>query len=102
MEPKTNGFSHNLNKRKSATKIILFEHKPDKTHSRIFSQQNEALEHDLHLKSGNYDIIGNTGLVWGVTTETAIVKATGTGKPYFRKCSMVPVSLSFKSCDTSN
>jgi len=102
MEPKSNGFSHNQDKRKSATKIILFEHKPDKTHSRIFSQQNEALEYNLHSKSGNYHVIGNTGLVWGVTTETTIVKATDTGKPYFRKCSVVFVNLSFKSCDFSN
>jgi hypothetical protein len=57
-----------------------------------FHQQNEALEYDLHSKSGNYHVIGNTGLVWGVTTETAIVIATGTMKPYFRKCSMTPMS----------
>ncbi len=36
-----------------------------KTHSQLFSQQNEALEYDLHSKSGNYYVIGNTGLSLG-------------------------------------
>ena len=37
----------------------------------------------------DYRVIGNTGLVWGVTTVTEIVKATGTGKRSFYKTSYI-------------
>jgi ketosteroid isomerase-like protein len=37
----------------------------------------------------DYRVIGDTGLVWGVTSENVIVKATGTGKRYFYKRSLV-------------
>ena len=37
----------------------------------------------------DYKVIGNTGLVWGVTTTTVIVKATMTGKRTFRKETLV-------------
>ena len=37
----------------------------------------------------DYRVIGDTGLVWGVTTNTAIVKATGMGKRTFHKETIV-------------
>ena len=37
----------------------------------------------------DYKVIGNTGLVWGVTSTNIIVKATMTGKRTFSKVSMV-------------
>jgi len=37
----------------------------------------------------DYRVIGNTGLVWGVTTTTVMSKTKGTGKTYFRKNSLV-------------
>ena len=37
----------------------------------------------------DYRVIGDVGLVWGVRTSIAIVKATGTGKRVFEKESLV-------------
>ena len=37
----------------------------------------------------DYRVIGDTGLVWGVTTNTIIVKATGRGKRTFNKETIV-------------
>jgi len=37
----------------------------------------------------DYKVIGDTGLVWGLRTALAIVKATGTGKRYFSKTTLV-------------
>ena len=39
-----------------------------------------------------YRVIGNTGLVWGVTTTDIINKATGAGRRLFHKSSMVFVN----------
>ena len=36
----------------------------------------------------DYRVIGDVGLVWGVRTSVAIVKATGTGKRTFEKESL--------------
>jgi uncharacterized protein (TIGR02246 family) len=37
----------------------------------------------------DYRVIGDTGLVWGVTTNTTFVKATGLGKRTFEKETLV-------------
>ena len=37
----------------------------------------------------DYKVIGNTGLVWGLSSRMVIVKATGNGKRYFYKTSYV-------------
>ena len=37
----------------------------------------------------DYRVIGDVGLVWGVRTSIAIIKATGTGKRTFEKESLV-------------
>ena len=37
----------------------------------------------------DYKVIGNTGLVWGLQTVGAINKATGMGKRYFSKSTLV-------------
>ena len=37
----------------------------------------------------DYRVIGDVGLVWGVRTSVAIVKATGAGKRTFEKESLV-------------
>ena len=37
----------------------------------------------------DYQVIGDTGLVWGVCSTMAIIKATGTGKRNFYKTSYV-------------
>ena len=44
----------------------------------------------------DYRVIGDTGLVWGVTTNTTIVKATGTGKRTFCKETLVFVKSNGK------
>ena len=44
----------------------------------------------------DYKVIGNTGLVWGLTTATVIVKATGTGKRTFNKSTLVFVKTDGK------
>lgn len=37
----------------------------------------------------DYKVIGNTGLVWGLRETVTIVKATGTGKRNYYKCTYV-------------
>ena len=44
--------------------------------------------HDSWYKV-DYQVIGNTGLVWGVRSAIVIVKATGTGKRNFMNTSLV-------------
>jgi hypothetical protein len=44
----------------------------------------------------DYKVIGNTGLVWGLTTATVMVKATGTGKRTFNKSTLVFVKTDGK------
>ena len=55
----------------------------------MFTQWLETHIYRANWNKVDYRVIGNTGLVWGVTTVTVIVKATGTGKRYFRKSSIV-------------
>ena len=43
-----------------------------------------------------YRVIGDTGLVWGVTTTDIINKATGTGRRLFHKSAMVFVNVDGK------
>ena len=44
----------------------------------------------------DYRVIGDTGLVWGVTINDTIVKATGTGKRNFHKETLVFVKSNGK------
>ena len=39
----------------------------------------------------DYKVIGDTGLVWGLRASTHIVKATGAGKRFFAKTTLVYV-----------
>jgi len=44
----------------------------------------------------DYRVSGDTGFVWGVRTSNIIVKATGTGKRYFLKTTMVFMKIEGK------
>ena len=44
----------------------------------------------------DYRVIGDTGLVWGVTSTTVVVKNTGMGKRYFEKETVVFVKSNGK------
>ena len=55
----------------------------------MFTKWLETHIYRVNWNKVDYRVIGNTGLVWGVTTVTVIVKGTGTGKRYFRKSSIV-------------
>ena len=68
---------------------------PDVTNSAI-GKQMFARYFETHFFQSrwhkiDYKVIGDTGLVWGLRTSTHIVKATGTGKRYFYKTTLVYV-----------
>ena len=57
----------------------------------MFAQWLETHIYQYGWYKVDYRVIGDMGLVWGVTTETIIVKATGKGKRTFYKNSLVYV-----------
>ena len=68
---------------------------PDVTNSAIgkqmFTKWFETHMYRSMWHTVDYKVIGDTGLVWGLRTATAIVKATGTGKRFFYKTTLVYV-----------
>ena len=56
---------------------------------KIFTKWLETHTYRRIWYKADYRVIGNTGLVWGVTTETIMSKTKGTGKRSFCKTSMV-------------
>ena len=68
---------------------------PDVTNSAIgkqmFTQWFETHFFRSSWHKVDYKVIGDTGLVWGLRRATVIVKATGTGKRFFYKTTLVYV-----------
>lgn len=66
---------------------------PDVTNSAIgkqmFGKWFETHMYRLNWHKVDYKVIGDTGLVWGLRSSMVIVKATGTGKRYFMKSTVV-------------
>ena len=66
---------------------------PEVTNSAIGKQMfGQWLETHIYRSNWykvDYKVIGDTGLVWGLRSTMAIVKATGTGKRFFMKTSYV-------------
>ena len=66
---------------------------PDVTNSAIgkqmFTKWFETHIYRMNWYKVDYRVIGDTGLVWGLRSGMLIVKATGTGKHYFMKSTVV-------------
>jgi uncharacterized protein (TIGR02246 family) len=66
---------------------------PDVTNSAIgkqmFTKWFETHMYRMNWHKVDYRVIGDTGLVWGLRSGMVIVKATGTGKHYFMKSTVV-------------
>ena len=66
---------------------------PDVTNSAIgkqmFTKWFETHMYRMNWHKVDYRVIGDTGLVWGLRSGMVIVKATGTGKQYFMKSTVV-------------
>ena len=55
----------------------------------MFSKWLETHFYNYNWYKVDYRVIGDTGLVWGVTSTVVVVKQTGMGKRYFHKATLV-------------
>ena len=62
----------------------------------MFSKWLETHFFNINWYKVDYRVIGDTGLVWGVTSTIAMVKNTGMGKRYFEKETVVFVKSNGK------
>jgi uncharacterized protein (TIGR02246 family) len=55
----------------------------------MFTKWLETHMYRMNWHKVDYKVIGDTGLVWGLRSGMVLVKATGTGKHYFMKSTVV-------------